>query len=130
MGQDASTRNSRKRQAIEKALAGAGRPLSPGELLTAASSGAPGLGIATVYRALRLGLDQGTIHAVEVSGTATRYESAHHGHHHHFRCTACDRVFEVHACPGDLAHLAPPGFQVTGHEITLLGRCAVCSTGG
>lgn len=120
------SRHSRQRQAIEKALAGAGRPLTPGELLSEASGGAPGLGIATVYRAIRQGLDQGTIQAVEVTGTTTRYESAHHGHHHHFRCTACDRVFEVHACPGDLAHLAPPGFLVTGHEITLSGLCEAC----
>jgi Fur family ferric uptake transcriptional regulator len=35
-------------------------------------------------------------------------------------------VFDVHRCPGDLAALAPPGFSVDHHEITLYGRCAEC----
>jgi Fur family ferric uptake transcriptional regulator len=51
---------------------------------------------------------------------------AQRGHHHHFRCDACQRVFDVHQCPGDLAGLAPPGFSVARHEITLYGRCSDC----
>jgi Fur family ferric uptake transcriptional regulator len=35
-------------------------------------------------------------------------------------------VFDVHECPGDLAGLAPPGFSVARHEITLYGRCSDC----
>jgi Fur family ferric uptake transcriptional regulator len=55
-----------------------------------------------------------------------RYETAQRGHHHHFRCDACLRVFDVHQCPGDLAGLAPPGFAVSRHEITLYGLCNDC----
>jgi Fur family transcriptional regulator, ferric uptake regulator len=32
----------------------------------------------------------------------------------------------VHACPGDLAHMAPAGFRVEAHDITLYGQCADC----
>ena len=55
-----------------------------------------------------------------------RYESAGHAHHHHFQCEACGRVFDVHACPGDLSSMAPAGFQVSHHELTLYGLCADC----
>ena len=55
-----------------------------------------------------------------------RYESAGHAHHHHFQCEACGRVFDVHACPGDLSGMAPAGFQVHHHELTLYGQCADC----
>jgi Fur family ferric uptake transcriptional regulator len=33
----------------------------------------------------------------------------------------------VHDCPGDLAHLAPKGFSVERHELTLYGQCDECS---
>jgi Fur family ferric uptake transcriptional regulator len=47
-------------------------------------------------------------------------------HHHHFQCTRCQRVFDVDACPGDLSGLAPPGFAVEDHDLTLYGRCKEC----
>ena len=120
-------RSTRQRQVIETVLAHATRPLSPQELLIEAQRELPRLGIATVYRALRDGQDAGTIHAVEVQGAVVCYELANHGHHHHFHCTVCTKIFEVHACPGDLQHLAPPGFQVSGHDLTLRGTCRHCA---
>lgn len=50
-------------------------------------------------------------------------------HHHHFHCTACDRVFPIGACPGSMSDLAPPGFEVQHHDLTLRGRCASCVAG-
>jgi Fur family ferric uptake transcriptional regulator len=41
------------------------------------------------------------------------YEVAGHGHHHHFQCTVCQRVFDVHACPGNLASLRQRDFWST-----------------
>jgi Fur family ferric uptake transcriptional regulator len=35
-------------------------------------------------------------------------------------------VFDVHACPGDLGRLAPQGFTVDDHDLTLYGRCKDC----
>ena len=43
------------------------------------------------------------------------------------RCRECQRVFEVEACPGNLASLAPPGFTVEDHDLTLYGRCSDCA---
>jgi Fur family transcriptional regulator, ferric uptake regulator len=120
-------RSTRQRTAIRATIEAARRPLSPQEVLDAAKSEVPGLSQATVYRNLKSLLDDGEISIVTLPGDSARYESARHAHHHHFQCNECKRVFDVHDCPGDLAQLAPKGFTVERHELTLYGRCNECS---
>jgi Fur family ferric uptake transcriptional regulator len=50
-----------------------------------------------------------------------------HKHHHHFQCRQCHRVFDVHGCPGNFNRLAPKGFTVEDHDLTLYGRCTHCA---
>lgn len=119
-------RQTKQRAAIQAAISSARRPLLPQEVLELAHGEVPGLGIATVYRHLKALLDEGLLRAVELPVQNTRYELAAHSHHHHFQCRACSRVFDVHACPGDLTGLAPPGFRVEDHDITLYGQCSDC----
>ena len=119
-------RATRQNTAIREAIEAAGRPLSPTEVLDEARRHVAALGLATVYRNLKALVDEGAIQVVTLPGEVPRYEVAQRGHHHHFRCDACQRVFDVHQCPGDLAGLAPPGFSVSRHEITLYGRCSDC----
>ena len=119
-------RATRQNTAIREAIEAAGRPLSSTEVLDEARRHVAALGLATVYRNLKALLDAGEIQVVTLPGEAARYEMARRGHHHHFRCDVCQRVFDVHECPGDLAALAPPGFSVARHEITLYGRCSDC----
>jgi Fur family ferric uptake transcriptional regulator len=121
-------RNTRQRTAIREALQRARRPLLPQEVLEAAQAQAPRLGLATVYRNLKLLVEEGVLCTVELPGENPRFEPANRQHHHHFQCTACQRVFDVHACPGDLSRLAPPGFTVVDHELTLYGRCGDCAS--
>jgi Fur family ferric uptake transcriptional regulator len=99
----------------------------PQEVFRAARRHARGLGLATVYRALRLLLDQGWLIPVEIPGEPCRYELAGKGHHHHFYCRRCHRVFEVDGCPGQIRALTPRGFRLEGHELMLYGRCATCA---
>jgi len=120
-------RSTRQRAAIRDAIDAAGRPLSPQEVLASAQSAVPGLSLATVYRNLKLLQSSEEISVVTLPGDSPRYESVRHGHHHHFQCMKCSRVFDVHACPGNLAKLAPEGFTVDHHELTLYGRCAACA---
>ena len=120
-------RATRQNTAIREALEAAGRPLSPAEVLDEARRHVAALGLATVYRNLKALVDAGEIQVVTLPGEAARYELARHGHHHHFRCDACQKVFDVPGCPGDLGGLAPPGFVVDRHEITLYGRCSACA---
>ena len=122
-------RSTRQNAAIREALATAGRPLTPTEVLSHARQQVAALGIATVYRHLKSLLDEGAIQAVNLPGESARYEPSSPRHHHHFRCDHCARVFDVLQCPGNLRRLAPPGFTVERHEITLYGRCKECKTG-
>jgi Fur family ferric uptake transcriptional regulator len=71
-------------------------------------------------------LDEGIIDRVDLPGQPPLYEPADLGHHHHFRCEVCERTFDIEGCPGDLARFLPPGFELTGHDLTLFGRCAAC----
>lgn len=120
-------RNTRQRSAIRDAIAQADRPLLPQEVLDAAQKDVPGLGIATVYRNLKLLVEEGELQSVNLPGENPRFELVGHLHHHHFQCRQCQRVFDVHACPGDLSRLAPQGFAVEDHDLTLYGRCSDCA---
>jgi Fur family ferric uptake transcriptional regulator len=120
-------RRTQQREAIERALKEANRPLSPLEILRLAKELSPGMGIATVYRNVARMLESGSIRAVDIPGAKNRYETAGKAHHHHFHCERCDRVYEVEDCPGSLARLAPSGFLTRAHEIILFGLCRSCS---
>lgn len=122
-------RSTRQRSAIRTVLEAAGRPLSPQEIHTGVQVSVPEIGMATIYRNLKLLLGEGEIQTVTLPGENPRYEAAHlaHHHHHHFHCEMCDRVFEVEACPGPMDDLAPAGFTVARHELTLYGTCAECA---
>ena len=120
-------RKTSQRTAIRAAIEEADRPLSPQEILVQAQAEAPGLGIATVYRAIKALLDEEWLHVVELPGAPSRYEVAGKRHHHHFHCRRCDGVFEVNGCPGDLKKLAPRGFRVEAHEVILYGVCRACA---
>jgi len=119
-------RSTRQRAAILRALEEAEHPMEPVELLAIARGDVPRLGIATVYRAIRDLVDEGTLVPVELPGASARYELAGRDHHHHFHCRLCGRVYEVAGCPGDLSHLAPAGFSLEGHEVVLYGHCRSC----
>ncbi len=122
-----NNRKTKQRDALVEVLERADRPLSIGELLETASKKIDGLGVATVYRAVGALLEEGWIDAVEIPGEPTRYERADKGHHHHFQCERCARVFDVAGCLENLRKLAPPKFRVTQHSVTLYGLCASCA---
>lgn len=120
-------RNTRQRSAILKALKTANRPLSPQEVLTRAQDDVKSLGIATVYRTLNSFEKSGKISAVQLPGDPMRYELSGKGHHHHFRCRKCHRVFEVEGCVGGIEeNLTPEGFLSEGHDLLLFGVCREC----
>ncbi len=119
-------RRTKQKQAVAEALAQAPGPLTPPEIHKRASKKSPGIGIATVYRSLSRMVEAGEASLVSIPGEAPRYEKAQ-GHHHHFFCRGCRRVFELHECNGAAEKIAPPGFMVDSHEITLYGLCPKCA---
>lgn len=123
-----ATRSTRQRDVIARVLTQAQGPLTVGEVLEQAKADLPRLGIATVYRTLKLLTEQRRIHPVVLDGE-TLYEAAGKGHHHHFSCTACGRVFTLNVCPVQLPSgtVYPGGFVIQAHEVTLYGLCPECA---
>jgi Fur family ferric uptake transcriptional regulator len=99
------------------------------ELHRSVSRVTPGVGLATVYRALAAMQAAGSITTVgERGGSALLAHCARNDHHHHLVCTACGAVVAID-CPlgaGALASAEHAGHLVTRHEITLYGLCAGC----
>jgi Fur family transcriptional regulator, ferric uptake regulator len=120
-------RKTQQRDAIRQVLAAADRPMSPQEVLQSARRRSPGLGIATVYRALKSLSDEGFLVAVDLPGEASRFELAGKKHHHHFHCRDCGRAFDLEGCVPTVQRLAPKGFRVEDHEVVLYGLCAACA---
>jgi Fur family ferric uptake transcriptional regulator len=129
-------RHTRQRDAVLTALSDSQQSLTPQEICELAQRSVPRLSLSTVYRQLKSLLEDGEIVGVDLPGQATRYEAqceSDHGepghHHHHFHCGDCGRVFPIHGCPGRMEDLAPKGFLVQRHDLTLHGRCADCASG-
>jgi len=119
-------RNTVQRRAIHQVIEAAGRPLGPPEIYELARQSVPGMGIATVYRTIKRMLDENWLAPVELPGEAPRYELSGLGHHHHFRCNACNKVFDLMGCPDAFQSIIPNGFSLEGHELYLFGRCQDC----
>lgn len=122
----AMERDTTQRRAIRRVFTETDRPLSPVEVLNEAKHIVAGLGIATVYRNLKAMVDAGWLVPVGLPGEPDRYEQAGKGHHHHFRCRTCEKVFDLHGCPGDMSPMLPSGFRLEAHEVTLFGLCVAC----
>lgn len=120
-------RDTAQRRAIRRALEEAGRPLGALEVLKSSKRYAPRLGLATVYRTIKSLASEGTVATVELPGEPPRYEASGKGHHHHFLCGRCGKVFELGGCLGGLKGLLPRGFRMSSHELLLHGRCPACA---
>jgi len=121
-------RKTAQRDAVQRVILESDGPLTVPEIHAHAAEHCD-LGVATVYRNVNLLLEEGAIRAVVLPDGQNRYEAADLGHHHHFRCRACDRVFDLDLCPVKLPKdmTLPGGFHVDGHELTLYGHCPDCA---
>jgi len=116
-------RDTKQRAAILQTLREAKHPLTPKEIREQAADAAPGLGIATVYRNLRLLLDSDEIEALEVPGHRTCYLIPRGNQRAVVVCRQTKRVqlaagMEVKIDPDSL----PEGFEAEELEIFIYGR--------
>lgn len=123
----AANRKTRQRDALRAVFEQSDRPLSVPELFDRASRTIDGLGMATVYRAINAFVEEGWLEPVDIPGEPSRYERGGKGHHHHFQCRSCERVYDVGGCVENVRKLAPARFRVQDHALTLYGVCASCS---
>ncbi|HEY3316811.1 MAG TPA: Fur family transcriptional regulator [Coriobacteriia bacterium] len=126
-------RSSSQRDAIAQAAEAMPGAFSAEELLGSVRQREPGVGAATVYRALKAMRDAGFVEAVGTREGAVVYARCRGtGHHHHLVCTACGAVAEAD-CELDrvLERVASAsGYTVTSHELALRGVCPACRKKG
>jgi len=120
--------STRQREAILNTLRRADRPLTPQEIRAGANQDSAGIGLATVYRALKTFMARNEVLQVEIPGNPPCYEPADRGHHHHAVCEQCRQVFDLPGCVQGLEALVPHNFRVQRHDITLYGVCGDCGT--
>jgi Fe2+ or Zn2+ uptake regulation protein len=90
-----------------------------------ARSKKPRIGLATVYRTLRLLKELGIVRASEFGEDHFHYEVRHEDHIH-LICRRCGVVVEV-PCPSGLRELgARNGFEVHQTRFELIGYCRKC----
>ena len=120
-------RDTRQKKAIREAFSEAARPLSPEEAQVEAAKRVRGISAATIYRNIHALLEDAWLSAVDVPGEPARYEVAGKGHHHHFHCEHCGRIYDLAGCTLQPGPKLPGGFRLTGHELFLYGLCSRCN---
>ncbi len=123
------TRQTQQRGAIYQAIENAEGPLTVNEIHDVAKESVANIGLATIYRNIKLLLEAEEIQAVILEDGVTRYERAGLEHHHHFRCRLCERVYDLEVCPISIpdGSTLPGGFQIENHDVTLYGTCPECN---
>ncbi|MDH5526818.1 MAG: transcriptional repressor [Nitrospirota bacterium] len=93
-----------------------------------------GIGLSTVYRALRLFCDAGLAKQRHFQEGRSCFEQAVGGDHHdHLICEGCGRIVEFECQEiEDLQEQVARrhGFHLTRHRLELFGRCPDCADNG
>jgi Fur family ferric uptake transcriptional regulator len=91
----------------------------------------PGVGIASVYRALETLTELGLVVRLELGTGAAQYEQAEVAeHHHHLVCGDCGRVeaFSDDRLERAIATVSKSAaFQIDEHDVVLRGLCQTCA---
>jgi Fur family ferric uptake transcriptional regulator len=90
------------------------------------------VGLATVYRHLRVLAEQGRVDTIPGAGGQALYRLRRDSFNHHLTCRVCGRAVEVDGSEvwewaSQVARLA--GFTLTGHTVELSGVCPAHATG-
>jgi Fur family transcriptional regulator, ferric uptake regulator len=88
------------------------------------------IGIATVYRTVRLLCDAGIAREIHMDHDVTRYEIiTEESHHDHMICIQCGRFVEVESdiIEKEQLRIAKSyDFELTNHNLVMYGLCNVC----
>lgn len=120
-------RNTTQRRAIEQVFRQQARPLGVDEVLAYGRRVVESLNKATVYRNLKILIDNGWLKRFSHPSLGTLYERTGKKHHHHFHCRKCNRAFELPGCALKQDEAAPDGFILEDHEVFLFGVCPSCA---
>ncbi len=119
-------RKTTQRIAIEQVFKQHERPMGVDEVLEYGRDFVESLNQATVYRNLKLLVEDGWLKRLSHPSLGTLYERTGRPHHHHFHCRVCNRAFELPGCPLN-ENAVPEEYIVEDHEIFLFGVCPSCA---
>jgi Fur family ferric uptake transcriptional regulator len=119
-------RRTKQRDAIAEVFLATDDHLTSEELHHAAAH--PAIGLATVYRTLKLFVEAGIASERTFRDGVSRYE-VRQPHHDHIICTGCDEIVEfeneeIERLQEQVA--ASLGFTLTAHKLDLYGLCPTC----
>jgi len=122
-GEKIGKRRTQQREAVVKAIESADGPLSVNDIHDLAAKHCPDIGIATVYRTIKLLLESERVVPVVLPDGITRYELPDDQEHQFFLCQKTGRAYRVElpALPSTMLKKVPKRFNVKDYMITLMG---------
>ena len=125
-------RKSRQRDAILRVVKGVTSHPTANWIYDQVRREIPNISLGTVYRNLRLLVEEGQILEIELDRTLSRFDG-NTQYHYHFICEQCGRVFDV--SNNERAGRAMmdgvsrgTGFKVTHHRCEFYGLCKDCQS--
>ena len=87
----------------------------------------PTISKTTLYNTLKIFVDKGIITELTITGSETHYDMKH-GDHHHFYCTQCKQIFDVHSnCSYDCnMKESVDGNRIDSYQCYYKGICKNC----
>lgn len=121
----------RQRETILESFLGSRDHLTCEEIHSRVVKDDPSIGLATVYRTLRLFVESGIASERRFQDGVTRYEPKQ-SHHDHLICVRCGRIVEfesdeIERLQDEVARQR--GFQLLSHRHELYGACEDCAEG-
>ena len=87
------------------------------------------LGRATVYRILKILVEEGVLCRVLLEDDELHYQLSHRDHHHHLLCVECGLSEDLTGCDIEDALASASafhGFELSSHRLEVYGRCREC----
>jgi len=126
-------RMTKQRETILDVLKRSGVPLTAEDIAGQCTQQKHVLALSTIYRNLEKLTGLGSVQKALYPDGIARYELTGQ-HHHYLICTVCNRIQTIDACPLQQLETGialATGFEITGHQMNLFGRCPACrQTGG
>lgn len=123
-------RNSLRRSQILETFTKCERHVTVNELVALVHKKYPEIGIATIYRTLKLICESGIARASEFEDGTVRYEHDFgHQHHDHLVCTNCGAFVEInnkHIEDEQNKIAKDHGYSLVNHKMILYGTCPKC----
>ncbi|MCC7495006.1 MAG: transcriptional repressor [Fimbriimonadaceae bacterium] len=126
-------KRTRQRTLIAAQFLESGGHLSAEDLYAALNAAGHRVGLATVYRTLKMLVDAGLAQVRHFPDGATRYECVYgEPAHDHLICVECHCIIEIENPFLDQLYqhaFAAHGFVASGHRLVITGICSNCQAG-